>query len=109
MPSPSSNCSITPLVFRVTSRRDGRKPTTCPAIRSLLRQQYVGAYEMGVGRAFMVSFENGNMYVTPPGGSPQLYLQSGTTYKMGNPESTTTVTFNAGTDGARHVAYGAAS
>jgi CubicO group peptidase (beta-lactamase class C family) len=64
------------------------------------RPKFVGAYEMGVGRVFLVTFESGNLYVTPPGGSPQqLYLQSGTTYAMGNAQSTTTVTFMVDADG----------
>jgi hypothetical protein len=65
------------------------------------RPKFVGAYEAGVGRAFIVTFEDGNLYVTPPGGTrQQLFLQSGTTYKMGNPQSTTTVTFRVDDDGA---------
>ena len=64
------------------------------------RPKVVGAYEMGVGRMFIVSFEDGKLYVTPPGGSPQqLFVQSGMTYRMGNPESTTTVTFNVDANG----------
>ena len=64
------------------------------------RPKVVGAYEMGVGRMFIVSFEDDKLYVTPPGGSPQqLFLQTGTTYAMGNPQSTTTVTFKSGADG----------
>jgi D-alanyl-D-alanine carboxypeptidase len=64
------------------------------------RPKFVGAYEMGVGRTFLVTFEDGNLHVTPPGGSRQpLFLQSGTTYKLGNPQSTTTVTFKVDADG----------
>jgi D-alanyl-D-alanine carboxypeptidase len=64
------------------------------------RPKYVGAYEMGVGRVFIVTFEEGNLYVTPPGGArQQLFLQSGTSYKLGSPQSTTTVTFNLDADG----------
>jgi D-alanyl-D-alanine carboxypeptidase len=64
------------------------------------RPKFVGAYEIGVGRLFLVTFEDGNLHVTPPGGSPQqLFLQSGTTYKLGNPQSTTTVTFKVDADG----------
>jgi D-alanyl-D-alanine carboxypeptidase len=64
------------------------------------RPKFVGAYEMGVGRTFLVTFEDGNLHVTPPGGSrQQLFLQSGTTYRLGNPQSTTTVTFKVGADG----------
>ena len=64
------------------------------------RPKVVGAYEMGVGRLFIVTFEDEKLYVTPPGGSPQqLFLQTGTTYAMGNPQSTTTVTFKSGADG----------
>ena len=65
------------------------------------RPKFVGAYEAGVGRAFIVTFEDGNLYVTPPGGTrQQLFLQSGTTYKVGNLQSTTTVTFRVDDDGA---------
>jgi D-alanyl-D-alanine carboxypeptidase len=64
------------------------------------RPKFVGAYEMGVGRVFLVTFEDGNLYVTPPGaGRQQLFLQSGTSYALGNPESTTIVTFNVDANG----------
>jgi D-alanyl-D-alanine carboxypeptidase len=64
------------------------------------RPKFVGAYEAGVGRVFMVTFEDGNLYVTPPGGSrQQLFLQSGTAYAMGSPESKTIVTFRVDGDG----------
>jgi hypothetical protein len=64
------------------------------------RPKFVGAYEMGVGRTFLVTFEDGTLHVTPPGGSRQpLFLQSGTTYMLGNPQSTTTVTFKVDADG----------
>ncbi|HZI28029.1 MAG TPA: serine hydrolase domain-containing protein [Gemmatimonadaceae bacterium] len=64
------------------------------------RPKFVGAYEMGVGRLFLVTFEDGHLHVTPPGGArQQLFLQSGTTYKLGNPQSTTTVTFKVDADG----------
>jgi hypothetical protein len=65
------------------------------------RPNVVGAYELGAGRTFLVTFEGGNLYVTPPGGSrQQLFLQSGTTYTMGSAQSTTTVTFRADAGGA---------
>jgi D-alanyl-D-alanine carboxypeptidase len=58
------------------------------------RPKFVGAYEAGVGRMFLVTFEEGSLYVTPPGGTrQQLFLDYGMTYKMGNSQSTTTVTF----------------
>jgi D-alanyl-D-alanine carboxypeptidase len=64
------------------------------------RPKLVGAYEISVGRMFIVTFEDGNLYVTPPGGSrQQLFLKSGTMYALGSPESTTTVTFKVDTDG----------
>ena len=64
------------------------------------RPKFVGAYEMGVGRVFIVSFEEGNLYVTPPGGKPQqLFLQSGTTYKLGSGETPPIVVFNVDADG----------
>ena len=64
------------------------------------RPKFVGAYDIGVGRIFLVTFEDGNLYVTPPGGSrQQLFLQSGTTYTLGSPASTTTVMFRTDGDG----------
>ena len=64
------------------------------------RPKYVGAYEMGVGRMFIVIFEEGNLYVTPPGGKPQkLTLQSGTTYSMGSGETSPILTFIVDADG----------
>ena len=64
------------------------------------RPKFVGAYEAGVGRVFMVTFEDGNLYGTAPGGSrQQLFLQSGTAYTMGSPQSATTVTFKVDADG----------
>ena len=64
------------------------------------RPKFVGAYEMGVGRMFIVTFEGGNLYVTPPGGKPQqLFLQSGTSYRLGTGETAPIVTFNVDTDG----------
>lgn len=63
------------------------------------RPTFVGAYELSAGRVFMVTFEDGNPYMTPPGGSrQQLFLQSGTTYAMGNPQSKTLLTFKVGAD-----------
>jgi hypothetical protein len=56
---------------------------------------------MGVGRVFIVSFEDGKLYVTPPGGSrQQLFFQSGTAYTLGSAESTTIITFKVDADGA---------
>lgn len=64
------------------------------------RPKFVGAYEMGVGRMFIVTFEEGNLYVAPPGGKPQqLFLQSGTTYRMGSGETAPIVTFRVDADG----------
>jgi CubicO group peptidase (beta-lactamase class C family) len=64
------------------------------------RPKFVGAYEIGAGRMFIVTFEDGTLYVTPPGGSRQrLFLQAGTSYKLGSPESSMTVTFNVDADG----------
>jgi D-alanyl-D-alanine carboxypeptidase len=65
------------------------------------RPKFVGAYEMGVGHVFIVSFEDGKLYVTPPGGSrQQLFFQSGTAYTLGSAESTTIITFKVDADGA---------
>jgi CubicO group peptidase (beta-lactamase class C family) len=48
------------------------------------RPKFVGAYELGAGRTFLVTFDGGSLYVTPPGGSrQQLFLRSGTTYTTG--------------------------
>lgn len=64
------------------------------------RPTVVGAYELTVGRVFIVTFENGALYLTPPrGDAQQLFPKSGTTYAMGSAESTTTVTFNVDADG----------
>jgi hypothetical protein len=65
------------------------------------RPKFVGAYEISQGRVFIVSFENGNLHVTPPGGGgkQQLYLKSGLVYTLGSPESTTTVTFQVDSEG----------
>ena len=65
------------------------------------RPKFVGAYEISVGRMFIVTFEEGTLFVTPPGGTrQQLFLRSGTSYALGNPQSTTIVTFKVDADGA---------
>jgi hypothetical protein len=65
------------------------------------RPKFVGAYEISVGRMFIVTFEEGTLFVTPPGGTrQQLFPQSGTSYALGNPQSTTIVTFKVDADGA---------
>lgn len=65
------------------------------------RPKFVGAYEIGAGRLFIVTFEEGKLHVTMPGGDPQpLTLQSGTTYRFGSPESPTVITFRVDADGA---------
>ena len=65
------------------------------------RPPFVGAYELTIGRVFMVTFEDGTLYVTPPGGGAkqQLFLKSGTSYALGGLESTTTITFNVDASG----------
>ncbi|GLC23782.1 serine hydrolase domain-containing protein [Roseisolibacter agri] len=64
------------------------------------RPPLVGAYELAAGRLFIVTFEDGSLYVTPTGGARQpLVLQSGTTYTLGGPQSTTTVTFRVDASG----------
>jgi hypothetical protein len=64
------------------------------------RPNVVGAYELTIGSVFVVTFEDGNLYVTPPAGTrQQLFLKSGTTYALGNREATTTVTFNIDASG----------
>jgi D-alanyl-D-alanine carboxypeptidase len=64
------------------------------------RPKFVGAYEISARSRFIVTFEDGNLYVTPTGGArQQLFLQSGTTYTLGSAESTTTVTFRVDGDG----------
>jgi CubicO group peptidase (beta-lactamase class C family) len=64
------------------------------------RPKFVGVYELPLGRFFTVTFENGELYVTPPGGGSraQLFLQSGTTYTLGSPQSTRAVTFGVAAD-----------
>jgi D-alanyl-D-alanine carboxypeptidase len=64
------------------------------------RPKIVGAYEISVGRMFIVSFEDGKLYVTPPAGEKQqLFLLSGTSYKLGSPEGNTTLVFHVDSDG----------
>lgn len=64
------------------------------------RPKFVGAYEIGAGRVFIVTFEEGNLHVTPPGAKrQQLFLQSGTVYRLGSREAETTITFNVSADG----------
>ena len=64
------------------------------------RPPLVGAYEISSRARFIVTFEEGNLYVTPPGGKrQQLFLQSGTTYTLGSPDSDTIVTFHVDADG----------
>jgi D-alanyl-D-alanine carboxypeptidase len=58
------------------------------------RPKYVGAYELTIGRVFIVTFEDGQLYVTPPGGAKTpLLLLSGATHALGSRESATKVTF----------------
>ena len=57
------------------------------------RPKLVGAYET-VGNVFIVTFEDGNLYVKPPAGAKQqLFLKTGTTYALGKPDGSTLVTF----------------
>ena len=65
------------------------------------RPKFVGVYELPFARFFTVTFENGELYVTPPGRGPgaQLFLRSGTTYAIGSPQATRTVTFRVDGDG----------
>lgn len=64
------------------------------------RPPYVGAYEISSRARFIVTFEDGNLYVTPPRGErQQLFLKSGTSYTLGSPDAETIVTFNVDTDG----------
>lgn len=65
------------------------------------RPRFVGAYDLRAGAVFIVTFENGKPYVTPPNGDPQeLFLKSGMTYSMGSPDGSTIITFTTGPDGA---------
>jgi CubicO group peptidase (beta-lactamase class C family) len=65
------------------------------------RPKFVGAYEIGAGRLIIVTFEDGKLYAPVPGSAKQpLTLQSGTTYRHGDPASTTTFTFRVDADGA---------
>jgi hypothetical protein len=64
------------------------------------RPKLVGAYEIGAGRLIIVTFEEGSLYASLAGSSPQpLVLQSGTTYRAGGPASTTTLTFRVDAHG----------
>jgi hypothetical protein len=59
------------------------------------RPTFVGAYDFTVGRTFLITFDDGKLYVTPPGGSPrQLLLESGTSYRIDGLEPATVITFN---------------
>lgn len=58
------------------------------------RPKIVGAYELGAGRMFIVSFENGQLFVTPPAGAKQpLHPRADGTYALGKPDSNTILTF----------------
>lgn len=71
------------------------------AIQAPGRPPFVGAYEITIGAVFIVTFEDGNLYVAPPNGKKQqLFLKTGTMYSMGTPDSGTTVTFNVDASGA---------
>jgi CubicO group peptidase (beta-lactamase class C family) len=64
--------------------------TTMPAERTTL----AGIYALTAQRTFEVTLENGELYVTPPGGSKQpLVFRSGNTYALGSSDSKTTITF----------------
>ena len=59
------------------------------------RPKFVGAYEFSAGRTFIVTFEEGSLWVTPPGSSKQrLFLQSGTSYAVGSADASTIATFH---------------
>ena len=59
------------------------------------RPKLVGAYEASAGRTFIVTFEDGQLYVMPPGASKQrLFLQSGTSYAVGSADASTIATFH---------------
>ena len=54
----------------------------------------VGVYALTAQRTFEVTLENGELYVTPPGGSKEpLVFRSGNRYALGKSDSTTTITF----------------
>jgi hypothetical protein len=75
-------------------------PTADTAAPPADMSKLLGEYEMAPGRSFVVTFDNGTLYVTPPGSSRQrLFLQSGTRYAVGSAESTTTATFVVDADG----------
>ena len=64
--------------------------TTTPADRTKL----VGVYALSPQRTFDVWLENGELHVTPSGGSKQpLVVRSGNTYALGSSDSKITVTF----------------
>jgi D-alanyl-D-alanine carboxypeptidase len=58
------------------------------------RPAFVGAYDFTVGRTFIVTFEDGKPYMTPPGGSPTpLLLESGMSYRVVGLQPETIITF----------------
>ena len=65
------------------------------------RPKFVGAYEQSYGNVAIVTFENGNLYVKPPGAPApqQLFLKSGTSYAFGSPNGNVTITFNVDATG----------
>lgn len=64
---------------------------------------YVGEYEVHPGLSFVISLENGVLYVTPPavaaGAKTYLVLTSGSTFTIGSGDGATTVTFVRGANG----------
>ena len=59
------------------------------------RPAFVGAYDFTVGRTFMLTFEDGKLFITPPGGAPTpLLLESGTSYRVVGFQPETIITFN---------------
>ena len=61
---------------------------------------------MSIGSMFIVTFEDSDLYGTPPGGGGrhQLSLKSRTSYALGSPESKRMVTFNEDAIGWIHRA-----
>jgi hypothetical protein len=89
--------SISVIVLGVPLRAPAAAPsavtpsaTTTPAERAKL----VGVYALTAQRTFEVTLENGELFVTPPGGSKQpLVFRSGNAYALGSSDSKITITF----------------
>jgi hypothetical protein len=74
-------------------RAAGAAPST-PMTPAVDRPKLVGVYALTPQRTFEVTLENGELYVTPSGGSKQMLVsRSGNAYALGSNDSRTTITF----------------